>query len=89
MKLTFTADPPCTNLIDKERGMKEPEDKSPAYVLVKDCSGKEYICPRDALRDPREFAEEELKKCLDSRGEPFSDEEVLAIIKSEFRKVES
>ena len=73
----------------KEQGMKEPEDRLPVYVVVKDRSGKEYICPRDALRDPGEFTEEELKKCLDSRGEPFNDEEVLAIIKSEFRKDES
>lgn len=69
--------------------MKEPEDKLSAYVVVEDRSGKEYICPRDALRDPADFTEEELKKCLDSLEEPFSDEEVLAIIKSEFRKADS
>ena len=74
--------------MDKEQEMTAPKDKPPAYLVVKDRSGKEYICPKDALRDPREFTEEELKKCLDSLEEPFSDEEVLAIIKSEFRKTE-
>ncbi|MBI4961808.1 MAG: hypothetical protein HY913_00890 [Desulfomonile tiedjei] len=69
--------------------MKDPEKKPSSYVVVKDRSGKEYICPRDALRDPGEFTEEELKKCLDSLEEPFSDEEVFAIIKSEFRKADS
>jgi hypothetical protein len=66
--------------------MTEHEEKSRVYVRVKDRAGQEFICPREALRDPSEFDEEELQQCVESFDEPFTDQEVLAIIKSEFRK---
>jgi len=66
--------------------MTSDKEKKPVYVLVKDRAGREFICPRDALKDPSEFTEEELKHCVESFDEPFTDQEVFAIIKSEFRK---
>jgi hypothetical protein len=55
-------------------------------VKVVDRSGKEYVCRRSALKDPNSATEEELKNCFDSVEDAFSDDEVLAIIKSELQK---
>jgi len=66
--------------------MTEVNDKSNTYMKVVDRTGKEYICPLSALKDPNNATEEELKNCFDSVEEAFSDAEVLAIIKSELRK---
>ncbi len=66
--------------------MTEVKDESKTYVKVVDRSGKEYVCPLNALKDPNNVSEEELKNCFDSVEEAFSDAEVLAIIKSELRK---
>jgi hypothetical protein len=66
--------------------MTEAKDESKTYVKVVDRSGKEYVCPLNALKDPNNVSEEELKHCFDSVEEAFSDSEVLAIIKSELRK---
>ncbi|HMK35924.1 MAG TPA: hypothetical protein VK463_12700 [Desulfomonilaceae bacterium] len=62
--------------------------KPGVYVRVKDRSGKEFICPLDALRRPESVTEDELKNCLDSADEAFSDSEIFAIIKNEFKKDE-
>ncbi len=66
--------------------MTEPTDPSTLYVRVTDRSGKEFICPLDALKDPEDCTEEELKNCLDAADQAFSESEVYAIIKNEFRK---
>ena len=66
--------------------MSEVTDESKTYVKVVDRSGKEYVCPLNALKDPNNVSEEELKSCFDSVEEAFNDAEVLAIIKSELRK---
>jgi hypothetical protein len=66
--------------------MTEVTDESKTYVKVVDRSGKEYVCPLNALKDPNNVSEEELKNCFDSVEEAFNDAEVLAIIKSELRK---
>ncbi|MGO9566429.1 MAG: hypothetical protein ACLP5H_02700 [Desulfomonilaceae bacterium] len=66
--------------------MTEVENKLTRYVKVVDRSGKEYVCPLSALKDPNHVTEEELKNCFDSVEDAFSDAEVLAIIKSELRK---
>jgi len=66
--------------------MVRSKDGSTLYVRVHDKTGKEYICPLDALKDPNDCTEEELKNCLDSAGEAFTDDEVRAIIMSEIRK---
>jgi hypothetical protein len=56
------------------------------YVRVRDRMGREFICPRDALISVDNLTEEELKRCFDSAEEAFNDDEVMAIIRSEFRK---
>jgi hypothetical protein len=66
--------------------MSDETDRKALYGKVRDRSGKEYICPLDALRDPSEASEEELKQCLDSAEGGFSDSEVRAIIKSDLSK---
>lgn len=66
--------------------MTQEEEKQGKYIRVKDRAGREFICPRDALRDPSEFEEEELEDCVESYDEAFTDREVMAIIKNEFRK---
>lgn len=62
------------------------EQKLQVYVRVRDRAGKEFICPRDALRNPNDLSEEELRNCFDSAGEAFTDSEAYAIIRSKFRK---
>ncbi len=66
--------------------MTEPKNPPTLYVRVKDRSGKEFICPLDALKDPKRCTEEELKHCLDSADQAFNDSEIYAIIRNEFRK---
>jgi hypothetical protein len=66
--------------------MTEQKDTPTLYVRVKDRRGKEFICPLDALKDPKNCTEEELKNCLDSTEQAFTESEVYAIIRSEFRK---
>ncbi len=35
------------------------------YVRVKDYAGNEFVCPIDALKNPRDVSEEELENCVD------------------------
>ena len=35
------------------------------YVRVKDGAGNEFLCPIQALKDPKEATEEELENCVD------------------------
>ena len=37
-------------------------------VWVKDRQGHEYVCPRNALKDPNELTEEELARCVDAKA---------------------
>ncbi len=66
--------------------MPESDDRKPLYVRVWDRAGKEYICPLNALKDPKSATEDELKRCLDSTEAAFSDSEIMAIIKSDLEK---
>lgn len=66
--------------------MSEFDDRKPLYVRVWDRAGKEYICPLNALKDPKTATEDELKHCLDSDERAFSDSEIMAIIKSDLEK---
>jgi hypothetical protein len=66
--------------------MSDIKSKPTIYVRVTDKAGTEFLCPKDALRDPKDVTEEEMKYCLDSARQDFTDEEVMAIIRSEFRK---
>jgi len=40
------------------------------FVWVKDRKGNEYICPMDALRDPRAVTDDELKGCINEATSP-------------------
>jgi hypothetical protein len=35
------------------------------YVRVKDYAGNDFVCPIDALKDPKDVTEEELENCVD------------------------
>ena len=35
------------------------------FVRVKDMAGNEFLCPLDALKDPKDVSEEELGNCVD------------------------
>lgn len=35
------------------------------YIEVKDAAGNDFICPINALKDPKTAAEEELDNCVD------------------------
>ena len=41
------------------------EKKENIYVRVRDGSGNLFLCPIDALKDPKDATEEELKNCVD------------------------
>ena len=41
------------------------EKQKSLYVRVKDGSGNVFLCPIDALKDPKEATEEELENCVD------------------------
>jgi len=40
-------------------------DKKILYVRVHDNAGNEFICPLEALKDPKTATEEELDQCVD------------------------
>ena len=40
------------------------------FVWVKDRSGNEFVCPHDALKDPKNVSEAELKNCIDDASSP-------------------
>lgn len=42
------------------------EKKQKPYVWVTDRSGKEYLCPADALKKPEEASAAELESCIDA-----------------------
>ena len=73
-----------------ERKMEEsmPESDEPKGVLVRvyDKSGKEFVCPLSALKEPGSVTEEELRHCFDSAEGAFSDSEIMAIIRSDLHK---
>lgn len=42
------------------------DDSDNTYVRVKDGTGTEFLCPIDALVDPKDASEEEMANCVDS-----------------------
>lgn len=40
-------------------------DKQAFYVRVHDKAGNEFLCPLDALKDPKTATAEELDNCVD------------------------
>lgn len=71
---------------NREEAMTESDEQGVVFVRVYDRYGKEYICPLDALKDPKSVTKEELANCLDSAEEAFSDTEIMAIIRSDLHK---
>ena len=67
--------------------MTQFKDESMAYVKVMDRSGKEYVCPSNAVENLDDVTKEDLRSCLDSDEEAFNDAEVRAIIKSDLHKL--
>jgi hypothetical protein len=52
---------------NKEREMSNVETfkgRNESFIVVKDASGEEYICPQSALKKKSEATDEELKKCI-------------------------
>ena len=45
--------------------MPEKDGKS-VYVRVKDMAGNSFLCPIDALKDPKDVTEEEMELCVDN-----------------------
>ncbi|HHP7236301.1 MAG TPA: hypothetical protein ACFCUC_16850 [Desulfobacterales bacterium] len=43
--------------------MSDPKEN--VYVRVKDMAGNEFVCPLDALKNPKEVSEAELENCVD------------------------
>jgi len=41
------------------------KEKKDVWIRVKDNAGNEFICPIDALKEPRSATEEELENCVD------------------------
>ncbi len=39
--------------------------KNEKYVRVKDYAGNEFLCPLDALKNPKDVSEEEMENCVD------------------------
>ena len=44
-------------MMESERGKR--------FVRVKDGAGNKFLCPIDALKDPRDATEDELAECVD------------------------
>jgi len=54
--------------------MAEATTTSWNYVWVKDKAGNEFICPVNALKDPKKASKEELSKCVnDATSVPLGD----------------
>ncbi len=44
--------------------MKQTEKTDKRYVWVRDELGTEFLCPLDALKDPKHASDEELENCI-------------------------
>ena len=40
------------------------------FVWVKDKAGNEFVCPVDALKDPKKVSADDLKNCVDDAKSP-------------------
>jgi len=52
--------------MDQDKQPEITESTATLFVLVKDKSGKEFVCPINALKDASELSEEERKKCIEN-----------------------
>jgi len=49
----------------KETKMSDESVRGKPFVRVKDAAGNDWLCPLDALMDPKDASEEELNSCVD------------------------
>ena len=42
------------------------EEGKRVYVRVKGMAGNSFLCPIDALKDPKDVSEEEMELCVDN-----------------------
>lgn len=49
--------------------VSEPKGRT-QFVWVKDKAGNEFVCPIDALKDPKKATKEELKNCVEDATSP-------------------
>jgi len=43
----------------------KPNDKKNLYVRVKDRAGNDFLCPIEALKDPKDVTDDEIANCVD------------------------
>jgi hypothetical protein len=49
----------------KEIQMSDQTERGKPFVKVKDAAGNDWLCPLEALMDPKDASEEELNSCVD------------------------
>jgi hypothetical protein len=49
----------------KEKKMSDETERGKPFVRVKDAAGNDWLCPLDALMDPKDASDEELNSCVD------------------------
>jgi len=45
--------------------MSDETERGKSFVRVKDAAGNDWICPIDALKDPKDASDEMLNSCVD------------------------
>ncbi len=50
----------------EEKKPEVTESTATQFVIVKDKSGKEYVCKISDLKDPSQLTEEEKKRCFEN-----------------------
>jgi len=60
-----------------ERKPEITESTATQFVLVKDASGKEFVCRLGDLKDPAKLTEEEKKHCYENVDDALKKEEAL------------
>ena len=45
--------------------MADENQRGKPFVRVKDTAGNDWLCPIDALKNPKDASEEELEHCVD------------------------
>ena len=50
----------------------KPKGGASPMVWVKDKKGNEFLCPLEALKDPKKVSKDELKECLEDASAAFT-----------------
>ena len=45
--------------------MSDQTERGKPFVRVKDAAGNDWLCPLDALMDPKDASDKELNSCVD------------------------